>query len=187
MPGIGLLHTWLSDACPSIHRARLSALVKVVHSLLVGGRLRLTDLGRQLQTSAFANHTLKCVDRLLGTPHLQHERIVISRAVAQWVWATTPRPVLLVDWSEGEPGHTPLMLKAAVPWRGRALSRSRRKCSPWPAPTAPGRIGAFCTTSGRGCLSTAGRLACPTRAVAPPGFGRWNARGGTGWGGCGTK
>ena len=122
MPGIGLLHKWLRAACPSIHKARLSALVKVVHGLLVGGRLTLTDLGRQLQTAAFVKHNIKCVDRLLGNVQLQHERVTIYRAVAQWVLAQTPRPVLLVDWSDCEPGHKHLMLKAAVPLRGRALS-----------------------------------------------------------------
>jgi Transposase DDE domain len=122
MPGIGLLHKWLRDACPSIHRARLSALVKVVHGLLAGGRLTLTDLGRQLPTAAFVKHNIKCVDRLLGNAHLQHERVTIYRAVARWVLTNTPRPVLLVDWSDCEPGHKHLMLKAAVPLRGRALS-----------------------------------------------------------------
>ena len=122
MPGIGLLHEWLSDACPSIHRARLSALVKVVHGLLVGGRLTLTELGRRLPTTAFVKHNIKCVDRLLGNARLQHERIAIYRAVARWALAQTPRPVLLVDWSDCEPGHKHLMLKAAVPLRGRALS-----------------------------------------------------------------
>jgi hypothetical protein len=122
MPGIGLLHKWLSDACPSIHKTRLSALVKVVQGLLAGGRLTLTDLGRQLQTTAFVKHNIKCVDRLLGNVHLQDERVTIYRAVAQWVLANTPRPILLVDWSDCEPGHKHLMLKAAVPVRGRALS-----------------------------------------------------------------
>jgi len=77
MPGIKLLHKWLRDACPSIHRARLSALVKVVPGLLLGGRLTLTDLGRQLPTAAFAKHNLKCVDRLLGNAPLQPERVTI--------------------------------------------------------------------------------------------------------------
>jgi hypothetical protein len=122
MPGSGVLHKWLRDAGPSLHKARLSALVKVVHGLLVGGRLTLTDLGRQLQTSAFAKHTLKCVDRLLGHPHLPHERGALYRALAWWVLAKTPRPVLLVDWSDCEPGPKHLRLKAAVPLRGRALS-----------------------------------------------------------------
>lgn len=122
MSGIGLLHKWLRDACPSIHKARLSALVKAVHGLLAGGRLTLTDLGRQLPTSAFVKHNIKCVDRLLGNPQLQHERVAIYRAVARWVLANTPHPVLLVDWPDCEPGHKHLMLKAAVPSRGRALA-----------------------------------------------------------------
>jgi hypothetical protein len=122
MSGIGLLHRWLRDTCPSMHKARLRALVKVVHGLLTGGRLTLTALGRQLPTSAFVKHNIKSVDRLLGNAQLQHERVIIYRAIARWVVASTPRPVLLVDWSDCEPGHKHLMLKAAVPLRGRALS-----------------------------------------------------------------
>ena len=122
MPGVRLLHKWLRDACPSIPRARLSALVKGVHGLLAGGRLTLTDLGRQLQTAAFAKPNLKGVDRLLGNAPLQHARVAIYRAGARWVVAKTPRPVLLVEWSDCEPGHKQLRLKAAVPLSGRALS-----------------------------------------------------------------
>jgi hypothetical protein len=92
--------------------------------LLAGGRLTLTDLGRQLPTAAFAKHTIKCVDRLLGNGHRQHERVAIYRAVARWVVTKTPRPVLLVDWSDCEPGHKHLLLKAAVPLSGPALSIS---------------------------------------------------------------
>ena len=73
MPEIRLLHKWLRDACPSIHKARLSALVKVVQGLLTGGRLTLTALGRQLPTSAFVKHNIKCVDRLLGNVQLAQE------------------------------------------------------------------------------------------------------------------
>ena len=67
MPGIGLWQEWRRDACPSIQRARLSAVVKVVHGLLGGGRLRLTERGRGLPTTAFVNHNIQCVDRRLGT------------------------------------------------------------------------------------------------------------------------
>jgi Transposase DDE domain len=122
MPGMRLVHKWRRDACPSLHRARLSAWVKVVHGLLAGGRLTLTDLGRQLQTAAFAKHNLKCVARRLGNAQLQHERVAIYRAIARGVVATTARPVLLGEWSACAPGHKPLMLTAAVPLRGRALS-----------------------------------------------------------------
>jgi hypothetical protein len=109
---MGLVHTWLRDACPSIHKARLSAVGKVVHGLLAGGRLTLTELGGQVQSSAFAPPTLKGVERRLGNLHLQHARVAISRAVARGVLAHTPRPVLRVAWSQCEPGPKPLRRKA---------------------------------------------------------------------------
>jgi hypothetical protein len=86
-----LVQKGLRDACPSIHKARLSAVVKVVHGLLAGGRLPPTDLGRQGPGAAFVKHNIKGVDRRLGTAPLQHERGTIDRAVARGVLATTPR------------------------------------------------------------------------------------------------
>ena len=103
MPGIGLLHEWLSDACPSIHRARLSALVKVVHGLLVGGRLTLTELGRRLPTTAFVKHNIKCVDRLLGTAQL-HTNVLLS-----------------IERSRG--GHRPKLPAPSSSSTGRIVSR----------------------------------------------------------------
>jgi hypothetical protein len=96
----------------------------VVHGLRVGGRLTLRDLGRQLPSAAFVQHTIKCVDRLRGKAQLRPARVALSRAVARWVLASPPRPVLRVAWSECEPGPKQLRLKAAVPWRGRAVSIS---------------------------------------------------------------
>lgn len=122
MHGIGLLHKWLVNTCPAIHLARIGAVVKVVEGLLGGGKLALTHLGRHLNTHAFAKHNIKCVDRLLGNRHLHHERLDVYRAVAQWVVGTTLRPVILVDWSDCQGGPRYVMLTAAVPLGGRALT-----------------------------------------------------------------
>src|SRR5262249_56272872 len=59
---------------------------------------------------------------LWGSGRLREGGGVFYGGAAQWVWAHPPRPVLLVDWSDCEPGYKHLMLKAAVPLRGRALS-----------------------------------------------------------------
>ncbi len=117
-----LLHRWLTDACPFIHLGRVGALVKVVGGLLGGGKLTLTHIGRNLATKAFTKHNIKCVDRLLGNAHLHTERLDIYRAIARWVLRSNVSPIIIVDWSDCEPGHENLMLKAAVPVGGRALT-----------------------------------------------------------------
>lgn len=122
MHALQLLHRRIEKACPFIHSARLSALFKVVGALLVGGKLTLTDLGRHLQGPAYCKHNIKCVDRLLGNTHLHRERFDSYRFIAHWLIGSTPRPVIIVDWSDCMPGHEYLMLKAARPVGGRALS-----------------------------------------------------------------
>jgi hypothetical protein len=105
-----------------MHLARIGTLVKCVAGLLLGGKLSLTHIGRSLASQAFAKHKIKCVDRLLGNGHLYAERLDVYRAIARWVLRTNLRPVVIVDWSDCEPGHAYLMLKAAVPVGGRALT-----------------------------------------------------------------
>lgn len=117
-----VLSQWLQDRAVIGHAARANALVRVVRGLLAGGRLSLTDLGRSLDGPAQVKHQIKTVDRLLGNEHLHDERDGIYRAVAHSLLAGCKRPVIIVDWSDFELGRQWLMLKAAVPVRGRALA-----------------------------------------------------------------
>lgn len=125
-PIVPLLHRWLRRACPAVHAARATVVVTVVEALVLGAKLALTPLGRNLRSAAFAKHSIKRVDRLLGNHHLHRERPLIYRAVAHWLLAATPRPILLVDWADcgsgkGEKKHRWVLLRAAVPLGGRAV------------------------------------------------------------------
>ena len=73
MPAISSLGTWLRCNCQFTHRARAAAVVKMVDSLLNGGKATLTELGRHIRGHAFEKHRIKCADRLLGNEHLQAE------------------------------------------------------------------------------------------------------------------
>ena len=117
-----LLEAWLRRNCSFIHRARLTAVVKLVDSLLVGGKATVAELGRNMRTLAYEKHAIKCADRLIGNRHLTAERMSVYRTMAQWVLGATARPWIIVDWSDVELGHDYLMLKAAVPVGGRAVS-----------------------------------------------------------------
>src|SRR5215211_7962743 len=122
-----LLHRWLRRACPAIHAVRATAVVTVVEALVLGAKLALTSLGRNLRSTAYPKHSIKRVDRLLGNRHLHAERSLIYRAIADWLLAATPRPVLLIDWADcgsGKQGKKQgrwLLLRAAVPLGGRAV------------------------------------------------------------------
>jgi hypothetical protein len=88
----------------------------------MGGKLALTHLGRSLNGAAKEKHQIKAVDRLLGNRHLHSERDAIYAAIARTLLLGNLRPVVIVDWSDFELGRQWLMLKAAVPVGGRAIS-----------------------------------------------------------------
>jgi|SRR6188768_1657367 len=121
-----LLSRWLGDRKVIGHAVRAAALVRVVGALLFGGKLSLTQLGRSLTGVARVKHQIKAVDRLLGNQHLHRERDDIYRALARTLLAGTRRPLIIVDWSDFELGREWVMLKAAVPVGGRAISLYER-------------------------------------------------------------
>ena len=117
------MEKWLERNAVIAHQARVGALVRVVGALLSGGRLALTHLGRHRAGRAFVKHHIKAVDRLLGNRHLHRERDGVYRALARTVLGGVARPVILVDWADSALAHKQqLILKAAVPVKGRAIS-----------------------------------------------------------------
>jgi len=122
MHAIILLETWLRDNGWFIHSGRIGAVVRIVEGPLGGGKATLTELGRNLRCQAYEKHAIKCADRLVGNRHLHAERLSVYTVMAHWLLSRTKRPWILVDWSDVEIGHEYLMLKAAVPVGGRAVS-----------------------------------------------------------------
>jgi hypothetical protein len=123
---VRVLSQWLADRTVVGHAARAATITRVVRALLTGGKLSLTHLGRNLVGQAHVKHQIKAVDRLLGNAHLQRERDGIYRAIAATLLLGNMRPVIIVDWSDFELGRQWLMLKAAVPVGGRAISLYER-------------------------------------------------------------
>ena len=123
MHAMSLLDKWLQRYAAIGHRARgHHAVVRIVGALLNGGKLALTLLGRHRAGRAFVKHHIKAVDRLLGNPHLHRERRGVYSALARTVLGNVTRPVILVDWADSALEHKQLILKAAVPVKGRAIS-----------------------------------------------------------------
>ena len=122
MHAMSLLEKWLQGNAVIGHQARVAALVRVVGALLNGGKLALTHLGRHRAGRAFVKHHIKAVDRLLGNRHLHRERDGVYRALARTVLGRVVRPVILVDWADSALAPKQLILKAAVPVKGRAIS-----------------------------------------------------------------
>lgn len=117
---VGKMVRQLVEGCSQVvHVARLAAVVKVVEGIVSGGRLSPATIGRNLEGTARPKHSIKCVDRLLGSPHMVKDRLFIFLAVAHHLLRGCARPVILVDWTHS--GGTHEALVAAVPIGGRAL------------------------------------------------------------------
>ena len=120
------LSRWFGDKKVIGHRGRETAVARTVQALLVGQRLSLTHLGRNRPGQAHAKHHIKAVDRLLGNPRLHVEASGIYREIAGKLLGGVDRPIIVVDWSDFELGREWLMLKAAVPVGGRAITIYQR-------------------------------------------------------------
>jgi hypothetical protein len=121
-----VLSQWLVSNGVIGHAARMATLLRAVAAVLKGGRLSLTHLGRNLPGDARVKHQIKAVDRLLGNLHLSAERDGIYRAIAHSILLGKRRPIIVVDWSDFQSGRRWVMLKAAVPVGGRAISLYER-------------------------------------------------------------
>lgn len=117
-----LLSQWLSNHTVIGHRARERALMKLVHALLDGSKLSLTQLGRHRAGAAYEKHHIKAADRLLANRHLHAERDGIYRAIARTLLTGIKHPMIIVDWSDMEPRRRWLVIKAAAAVGGRAIS-----------------------------------------------------------------
>lgn len=122
MHTISLLKSWFDRNAVVGHKARTAALLRVVDALLHGGKLALTHLGRHRRGDAFVKHHIKAVDRLLGNRHLHAERAGIYAALAKTLLRGSKRPIIIIDWTDCELERKLLILRAALPVGGRAIS-----------------------------------------------------------------
>ena len=119
---LGLLLKTFGNALPFVHCVRLTALFSAVESLMLGRKLSVTGLGRSLVTKTRVKDSIKRMDRLVGNAHLHRERHGFYETVANIVVGMTPRPVIIVDWSDLSHDRKFQLLRAAVPGGGRALT-----------------------------------------------------------------
>lgn len=109
----------LGKCSEDVHASRLKAVGKVVEGVIASGRLSPASVGRQLPGTTSPKHGVKCVDRLVGNRRLAMEKWCFFAAIARRLLSGSPRPVILVDWTQVTGEHQALV--AAVPIGGRAL------------------------------------------------------------------
>lgn len=91
-----ILTQLLSNA---IHKTRIQSLIPVITAIITSKQLRLTQLGRSLNTPGKERSAIRRVDRLLANTYYQEESIDIYKAITQTVVGNQGRPIILVDWT----------------------------------------------------------------------------------------
>ena len=119
MRAIRILHERLTESMSFMHAGRWRALWSAVESLLGGGDLWLTGLGRSRPGDVSAKHAIKAMDRLLGNQVLYAERRSVASALAQFMLKKCKSPIVLVDAVEIR--HETFALSAAIAFDGRSF------------------------------------------------------------------
>jgi hypothetical protein len=119
---IKTLHNFLKLSLPSIHAARLQALMAAVEAGLSGASLSITALGRALSGPAYIKHKIKRMDRLVGNSSLGNERMALYGVMTQWLLKSNPMPIILFDWSPLTADQSQQLLRATLPVGGRSIT-----------------------------------------------------------------
>lgn len=83
----------------TIHKTRIQSLIPVVKAIISSKQLRLTQLGRSLDTVGKERAAIRRVDRLLANTYYQQQSIDFYKAMTTQVVANLGRPIILVDWT----------------------------------------------------------------------------------------
>ncbi len=124
----------LQCCTPLMHAARWRALHDVTVSAINGRPLTLTGLALGTARTTDVRHRVKCVDRLLGNPHLKDERIEVYGALAHAWLSGLPHLLIVIDGS-GLTADMRCTGCARPSLSTDAASRSMKKCiraSIWP-------------------------------------------------------
>jgi len=122
MHAVRLLQTMTEKSCPSVHKKRSNCLFDVVGSLVDGGQLWISALGRNLRNQTTAKHNIKKVDCLVGNEKLHRDRLVYYKHLAAVLIGARQHPIIIIDWSpiNGDCDHN--FLRASVTGLGRTLT-----------------------------------------------------------------
>lgn len=107
------LYDYLVRNLPSVHLSRLKSVFMAVDSLLKGGQLSLTALGRSAVTATTPKHNIKRIDRLLGNDKLYNEIESFCRAMTKLIIKPRTAPIILVDWTQLGTTHCALVASAS--------------------------------------------------------------------------
>lgn len=83
----------------TIHKTRIDSLIPVITAIIKSKKLRLTQLGRELEIPAKERAGIHRINRLLANPYYQNQSIDLYKAMTQSIIRNQGRPIILVDWT----------------------------------------------------------------------------------------
>jgi hypothetical protein len=112
----------MNNALGWMHALRREALTTCILAVIKGQRLTVTGMGRAIHSPAKEKHCIKRADRLLSNGALYREHRDVYHVFARLIVGTTPRPVIVVDWSDLDGCKQNFLLRAALALQGRTLT-----------------------------------------------------------------
>jgi hypothetical protein len=91
-----ILHQLLDS---TIHKTRIDSLIPVLTAIIESKKLRLTELGRELDTPGEERSGIQRVNRLLANRYYQTQSIDLYEAMTRSIIRNQGRPIILVDWT----------------------------------------------------------------------------------------
>jgi hypothetical protein len=112
----------------SIHKTRIKTLIVLLYGLIRSKLLRLTLLGRHLDTEGTERSAILRVNRFLGNLFYQQNASQIYGAMTRYVIGNKMRPDIIVDWSSLPNSHYTTeggehcILRASLAAEGRSIT-----------------------------------------------------------------
>jgi hypothetical protein len=117
-----VLSNSLSLVTPLIHKTLRTSLFIAIESLMNGGPLSITGLGRNITNKAKEKHKIKRVDRLCSNANLHREIEYIYTRMTHLLVGKMKQPIIHIDWSDLDDRKQHFLIRASLAAQGRSLT-----------------------------------------------------------------
>jgi hypothetical protein len=107
---------------PKMHKARRSALVCCINSLLQGNAATVTSIGRGIESNTTDKHSIKRADRMCSNSNFLNESDGIYSAICGIFCTRSFRPIILIDRSDLDEYKRYFLIRASLAFDGRSVT-----------------------------------------------------------------